>query len=78
MIWAAVYVTTWLKSIDYSSPVDGRWSNDLALIKIRRKGDGRGIQFSNQVAPACLPAYDSPQKSGTDCVVSGWGKTNGK
>lgn len=46
------------------------------MIKLRRKGYGGGIQFSENVAPACLPTHDSPQKAGTECFVSGWGKTN--
>ena len=58
--------------------MDGRHSNDVALIKIRRKGDGSGIVFSDRVAPACLPMHDTPQKPGTECVISGWGKTDRK
>ena len=54
------------------------YSNDIALVKLRRKGNGQGIDFSEKVGPVCLPSYDSPQKPGTECVVSGWGKTNGK
>jgi len=52
------------------------YSNDIALVKLRRKGNGQGINFSEKVGPVCLPSYDSPQKPGTECVVSGWGKTN--
>lgn len=59
----------------WDSPIDGRYSNDIALIKLRRKGDGSGIQFSDRVSPACLPQKDTPQKPGTECVISGWGKT---
>ena len=55
-----------------------RYSNDIALVKLRRKGNGQGIDFSEKVGPVCLPSYDSPQKPGTECVVSGWGKTDGK
>ena len=54
------------------------YSNDIALVKLRRKGNGQGIDFSEKVGPVCLPSYDSPQKPGTECVVSGWGKTDGK
>jgi len=53
-----------------------RYSNDIALVKLRRKGNGQGIDFSEKVGPVCLPSYDSPQKPGTECVVSGWGKTD--
>ena len=52
--------------------------NDIALVKLRHKGNGQGIDFSEKVGPVCLPSYDSPQKPGTECVVSGWGKTDGK
>ena len=57
---------------------DGRFSNDLALIKIRRKGDGSGIQFSDNVGPACLPSLETEQYGGLQCEVSGWGKINAK
>ena len=62
----------------FSNYEDGMFSNDIALIKIRRKGDGAGIRFSDMVSPACLPAPDTPQDPGTDCVISGWGKINSK
>lgn len=62
----------------WDTPLDGRFSNDLALIKLRRKGHGGGIQFSDKVAPACLPPPDAAQKPGTECTIAGWGKTNGK
>lgn len=58
-----------------SSPVDGRYSNDIALVKIRRKGDGSGIRFSDNVAPACLPDKYSEFREGMHCVIAGWGKT---
>ena len=54
------------------------FSNDIALIKIRRKGDGAGIRFSEMISPACLPSPDTPQEPGTDCVISGWGKIDRK
>ena len=37
-----------------------------------------GITFTENVAPVCLPTYDTPQKPGKNCIVSGWGKTDGK
>ena len=52
------------------------FSNDLALIKIRRKGDGSGIQFSDNVGPACLPSLETEQYAGLQCEVSGWGMVN--
>ena len=56
----------------------GDISHDLALLKIQRKGDGSGIRLSNSVAPACLPREDTPQKPGTECIVSGWGQIDGE
>ena len=56
----------------------GTFSNDLALIKISRKGNGQGIQFSENVGPACLPTSDTNQEDGTECIVSGWGKIDSK
>ena len=57
---------------------EGRYSNDAALIRIRRKGDGSGINFTKNIAPACLPSHDTPAKPGTECFVAGWGKTESK
>lgn len=62
----------------YFSNPEGTISNDLALLKIQRKGDGNGIQFTDLVAPACLPLEDTPQKPGTECTISGWGRTDCK
>ena len=59
-------------SVDYPNR-----SNDIALLKLRRKGS-MGITFTENVAPVCLPTYDTPQKPGKNCIVSGWGKTDGK
>lgn len=67
-----------MKPFRFSSPIDGRFSNDVAVIKLRRKGDGSAIQFTDKVAPVCLPAHDAPQKSGTECYISGWGKTKSR
>ena len=57
-----------------SNVEDGNYSNDIALIKLRRKGDGSGIKFTKQVSPVCLPTKETPQNPGTDCAISGWGK----
>jgi hypothetical protein len=64
--------------IFYFSSPKGSFNNDLAILKIQRKGDGTGIQLSSSVAPACLPLDDTPQKAGTECTVSGWGKIDGE
>ena len=45
--------------------------NDLALIKLKRRADGR-----RPGTPACLP--DATQPIGSECEVSGWGETEGK
>lgn len=50
-------------------------ANDLALIRLRRKGDGSGLKFNDFVTPACVPTYDVPDKEGTTCIVAGWGNT---
>ena len=64
---------------DWDSPKLGKYSNDIALIKISKKGDGSGFQFSDNVLPACLPRkYQDPLDEGTNCVISGWGKTHRK
>lgn len=66
------------KISEFSSSPKGSSNNDLALLKIQRKGDGSGIQLSSSVAPACLPLDDTPQKPGTACTVSGWGQIDGE
>ena len=56
--------------------------NDIALIKIRRKGDGSGIELSGKsglVRPACLPSRNSEvEKDGNTCTIAGWGDTKVK
>ena len=54
------------------------YTHDLALVKLKRKGDGSGLEFSEFITPACLPSLDTPDKEGTVCKVSGWGKTDGE
>ena len=61
----------------WNSNEDGTFSNDLALIKIRRKG-ALGIDFTDNVGPACLPSEETEQPDGLQCEVSGWGKIDGK
>lgn len=50
---------------------------DIALIKVKPK-HGKGIQFNDYVQPACLPTRKTRYRSGTKCIVSGWGNTDGK
>jgi len=56
--------------------------NDIALIKIRRKGDGTGIELSGKsglVRPACLPSRNSEvEKDAGTCTIAGWGDTKAK
>ena len=54
---------------------DGIYNNDIAVIRIRRKGDGSGITFSEKVSPACLPRRAFEE--GKECFIAGWGKTQG-
>ena len=53
-------------------------ANDLALIRLRRKGDGSGLKFNDFVTPVCVPTYEIPDKEGTTCTVAGWGSTGKK
>jgi len=55
--------------------MDGPYSHDLALIKLRKKGDGCGARFSSTVSPICLPKRWTSFQDNTTCFVSGWGKT---
>jgi len=50
------------------------YSNDLAMIKLRSKGDGSGVRFSREVSPICLPEYGADYRDGLHCVISGWGQ----
>ena len=56
--------------------------HDIALIKIRRKGDGTGIELSGKsglVRPACLPSRKSDvEKEANTCTIAGWGDTKSK
>lgn len=46
--------------------------DDVALVRVKLK-NGQGIQFTDYVQAACLPAKDVPYTDGMKCVVSGWG-----
>jgi len=54
---------------------DGPYSHDLALIKLKKKGDGCGARFTPTVSPICLPSPYTTFADNTTCIVSGWGKT---
>ncbi|XP_040568452.1 trypsin I-P1 [Lepeophtheirus salmonis] len=56
---------------DWDSFKTGRYSNDIALIKIQTSRDAHNF------APACLP-QSSMKLFGKKCIISGWGKTKAK
>ena len=39
-------------------------TNDLALIRLRRKGDGSGLKFNDYVTPASVQTQQIPDKDG--------------
>ncbi|XP_063867057.1 ovochymase-2-like isoform X2 [Scylla paramamosain] len=54
---------------------DGQYNNDVAVVKIRTP-NGRGLNITRFVTPACLPSADTRYEPGTLCQVSGWGLTD--
>ena len=50
-------------------------ANDIALIKIRARANGRGIMFGDRVIPICLPPTNVVYSKDLSCTVSGWGST---
>ena len=50
-------------------------ANDLALIRIKSKPNGRGIIFGDKVIPACLPPENAVYSKDMSCMVAGWGST---
>ena len=48
-------------------------NNDIALVKIKPKSDGRGIRFGDRVVPVCLPSTNDIYDPALNCTVSGWG-----
>ena len=60
---------------------EGSQSHDLAIIKLKPKGDGSsgfGVQMSKKVSPICLPNPGEKFKDETLCIVSGWGQIKRK
>jgi len=45
-------------------------NNDIALLRLSRE-----VQFNEAVIPACLPSRTDRDYSGSEAVVSGWGRT---
>lgn len=56
----------------------GPYSHDIALVKLRRKANGRGVVFSRWVSPICLPTSSTVLQPNLKCTVSGWGRIHGK
>ena len=50
-------------------------ANDIALLKLKAKPNGRGIIFGNKVIPACLPPENALYSKDLSCSVAGWGTT---
>ena len=50
-------------------------ANDIALIKIKARANGRGIMFGDRVIPICLPPTNVVYSKDLACTVSGWGST---
>ena len=56
---------------------NGPQSHDLAIIKLKPKGDGGagfGVKMSSTVSPICIPQPGDHFKDDLPCVVSGWGQ----
>jgi len=47
-------------------------NNDIAVVTIKLN-NGRGVQFSDKVVPACLPEPSATYNPGMECSISGWG-----
>ena len=49
--------------------------NDISLLKLASP-----VTFTNYIIPACLPtgAQDENATIGLNCIISGWGETEGK
>ncbi|XP_045127889.1 urokinase-type plasminogen activator-like isoform X2 [Portunus trituberculatus] len=54
---------------------DGQYNNDVAVVKVRTP-NGRGLNMTRFVTPACLPSSNIRYEPGTRCQVSGWGLTD--
>ncbi|XP_074140804.1 chymotrypsinogen B-like [Sminthopsis crassicaudata] len=45
-------------------------SNDITLLKLARP-----VRFQDNVSPVCLPSVNDDFPAGTQCAISGWGRT---
>jgi hypothetical protein len=53
---------------------NGPHSHDLAIIKLKSKGDGSTVQVSENVSPICLPGPKETFNDGMSCIITGWGQ----
>ncbi|KAH3795441.1 hypothetical protein DPMN_148992 [Dreissena polymorpha] len=51
---------------------DSSYDFDIALMKVKLN-NGYGIQFNDEVQPACLPDASMYYETGLTCHISGWG-----
>ena len=49
--------------------------NDIAVVKLKPKPNGRGIRFGERVLPVCLPRKSATYGHHLNCTVAGWGTT---
>ncbi|MPC45022.1 Complement factor I [Portunus trituberculatus] len=68
------YPITW-RGPAASVGADGQYNNDVAVVKVRTP-NGRGLNMTRFVTPACLPSSNIRYEPGTRCQVSGWGLTD--
>ena len=50
-------------------------NNDIAVVRLKAKANGRGVTFGERVVPACLPHLNVVYGPHLNCTVSGWGST---
>lgn len=62
--------------IKHPKYVSNTKDNDFAMVKIA-KSNGKYIQIRHSVIPACLPSGKVLQIDQEQCIISGWGKTEG-
>ena len=48
-------------------------NNDIAVVKLKPKPDGKGVEFGKRVVPACLPHMNVVYDTHLNCSVYGWG-----
>ncbi|XP_052223894.1 serine protease 1-like [Dreissena polymorpha] len=61
--------------IKHPNYTDPSFDFDIALMKVKLN-NGYGIQFNDEVQPACLPDASMYYETGLTCHISGWGQTS--